>query len=624
MKKFFFIPVLIILTFILPSAAQTNVSGFISQNTTWDLAGSPYIVVGNALLSQGYTLIIDPGVIVKFDPDKALQIDGQLIAVGTPSSRIIFTSNQFQPAPGDWAKLHIADFSTDAVFDVSGNYISGTILRYCNFEYAGSLGAGAVHIESASPYMSHCRVEFSSSAGIYCVGSSFLLDSSVVSDNADYGLYFDQYFQHSNSLLVRSDTIQNNANGGLYIGDGGTSFTNKTEIRNNFFFNNSTHGAIDNFWSKVNITIADNFFEFNSAVNRGIIHFYATYTAFHDISITGNYFINNDGSGMITFIDQAWNVNILKNIFSSNTSQAGILNFYSQFTKDTISCNSFLSNQMEYPVIFIRSDIPQSAAIITHNVFESNNNSVQGIQNASVLSIGQTVFPLDFSNNIVRNNFSNGKCIYINSEMGVNDTTELVRIFHNDFDGNASDTLLCLDANLTNFSNINYYYLKFNNFLSPAGAFVLYNRVPYGSPNILADSNYWGTTNLPHVDSVIYDFFDFANQSVVYYLPVLAFPTEVDTVCPDLITKIGETDLITPNLTIFPNPFSRRTTLHFAKEIKNAKLQLCNTVGEYILFENKITGSSFEIKGELLKPGIYFFRIEDENGWSDSGKLIKN
>src|SRR5436190_2598190 len=89
--------------------AQTNVSGFISANTTWNLAGSPYIVVGNALLSPGYTLTIQPGVVVKFNTDKALQIDGELIAIGTPTNRIIFTSNQSLPAAGDWAKIYFSD-----------------------------------------------------------------------------------------------------------------------------------------------------------------------------------------------------------------------------------------------------------------------------------------------------------------------------------------------------------------------------------------------------------------------------------------------------------------------------------------------------------------------------------
>src|SRR5689334_7663467 len=143
MKKALLIAVL----FSVSASAQTNVSGFISANTTWNLAGSPYIVVGNALLSHGYTLTIDPGVVVKFNDSCALQIDGELHAVGTASHRITFTSNQPNPASGDWAKIHFPDTCVDAMFDTNGNYVSGSIMKYCDVFYGGGLGFGAIHIE---------------------------------------------------------------------------------------------------------------------------------------------------------------------------------------------------------------------------------------------------------------------------------------------------------------------------------------------------------------------------------------------------------------------------------------------------------------------------------------------
>src|SRR5436190_9218646 len=122
--------------------AQTNVSGFINANTTWNFAGSPYIVVGNALLSYGYTLTIDPGVVIKFSDSTALQIDGELHAIGTTAQRITFTSNQASPAPGDWGKIHFSGTCLDAVFDISGSYLSGCIMKYCDVSYGGGIGFG--------------------------------------------------------------------------------------------------------------------------------------------------------------------------------------------------------------------------------------------------------------------------------------------------------------------------------------------------------------------------------------------------------------------------------------------------------------------------------------------------
>jgi ABC-type dipeptide/oligopeptide/nickel transport system permease subunit len=41
------------------SPSSTDVGGMISTNTTWDLAGSPYIVLAPVLVVEGVTLTIE-------------------------------------------------------------------------------------------------------------------------------------------------------------------------------------------------------------------------------------------------------------------------------------------------------------------------------------------------------------------------------------------------------------------------------------------------------------------------------------------------------------------------------------------------------------------------------------
>ncbi|MCA9244326.1 MAG: right-handed parallel beta-helix repeat-containing protein [Phycisphaerales bacterium] len=60
-----------------PLAAQTNVSGIITADTTWSMSGSPYILTGDVTVRQTTgaipTLTIEPGVEVQLN-DRALQL----------------------------------------------------------------------------------------------------------------------------------------------------------------------------------------------------------------------------------------------------------------------------------------------------------------------------------------------------------------------------------------------------------------------------------------------------------------------------------------------------------------------------------------------------------------------
>jgi hypothetical protein len=76
-------------------AAVTYVSGTVSVNTTWTLAGRPYVASGNVTVNPAVTLTREPGVVVKLSgTTRTIFVNGVLNATGTGTSPITFTSLQ--------------------------------------------------------------------------------------------------------------------------------------------------------------------------------------------------------------------------------------------------------------------------------------------------------------------------------------------------------------------------------------------------------------------------------------------------------------------------------------------------------------------------------------------------
>ena len=561
--------------------AQTNVSGFISSNTTWNLAGSPYIVIANSLVSGSYTLTIDPGVLVKFNDSCALQIDGELIAIGTAQNRIIFTSNQTVPAAGDWAKIHFSDSCVSAAFDTAGNYISGSIMKYCDVSYGGQLGFGEVHVEGSSPYFNNCKILNSKADGIHDNRSSCSFDSSVVSNCDGYGLYFHDSDVNSCGLTITGDSIMNNRGGGIYFDSQGDC---PVIYKNNYFFGN--HRAI---YSGGNLS--------------GTV-------------MTGNYFVNNDHvvvevSGNNHFISENYFIDNQGTILAESTSGTGQI---------TIQCNFFLNNQISGSVIDL-SLWGNTDAFIRNNLFDSNYVSVA--LGGSIVDVVSATFlaNLYFTNNTIRNSSS---LFYSCFRIDANINTLIPQHFitHNDFINNTAQKCIYVEGSNfgTNVSS-NFLYIKHNNFLNPGIQYEVYNDIPYGSPNILADSNYWGTTNTGQIDAVLYDYFDFANQSVVYYLPILTSAAEVDTTCPPLGIGINELEKTSSSM-VFPNPFSLQATIRLDRAIRNGTLQLYNMFGQMVKSTRHLSGNEIPLTRENLNAGAYFYEVIEEQNKIYQGKIV--
>jgi len=189
--------------------SETIVSGDITSDTVWMLDNSPYIIKANVIVENGVSLTIEPGVTVKFDGLYSLDVRGGLIAEGTESEKILFTSNINPPSRNDWRQLRFGDISDD----------DGCIVSHCVIEY--------------------------SERGIYCHSASPTITYNTIRNNcapgSDYGGIF---LNRSSDADIYYNTITNNGNGIYLKGRYNNNYDPEPVIRYNNIHDNDVYNIM--------------------------------------------------------------------------------------------------------------------------------------------------------------------------------------------------------------------------------------------------------------------------------------------------------------------------------------------------------------------------------------------
>lgn len=110
-----------------PKPDQTQVSGEITSNTTWNETADPYTLTGNILVGNGITLTIEAGANVNLN-GYYIEVNGTLIARGTDANPIFFKDSYesqegitFDPASMSWNQsTGTGSIIESAVFDSVG------------------------------------------------------------------------------------------------------------------------------------------------------------------------------------------------------------------------------------------------------------------------------------------------------------------------------------------------------------------------------------------------------------------------------------------------------------------------------------------------------------------------
>lgn len=466
----------------------TNVSGLISTNATWTKANSPYIVTGNLLVNTGATLTIEPGVTIKFDALKSMQIDGTLIARGISTDSIRFTSNTTQTT-GAWGYIYFSDVSTDATFenDINGKYLNGSILEYCAIGYAGGVSVsnnGALRMDSSSPFINHCSIRNNAASGINTVNltvgckiTNCLITNNVAGKGAGICL---------NNLTGATSVISNN----VISGNNAINTYENASAGGGIYILQVLGSAV--------LYISNNTISNNSANTGGGI--YASYGT--TVIIDNNVIMNN------TAYDGQYGGGGIKNDIGGKISN------------NVIVKNKAKNNQFGGGGICNTTNSTLSKNIIADNSSDEGGGIYLVFEWSSILN----------KNQIIRNTAKNYSAIYNIKNLIQNSVAYNVNTDNN----NLLNRTIYLNTNPSPVVNN-------NNIFNNSAYYEVYDSDQQGGTNITATNNWWGTTDDTSIQNKIYDWFDDNTLGIVNYSPYLAKPDTAAPVSPP--TGIVKTNL---------------------------------------------------------------------------------
>jgi len=340
----------------------------------WLNSASPYLIEGEVNIPLDKTLIIEPGVEVKFNGHYKFIIYGCLLAEGTSGDSIIFTTDDHETG---WHGLRFTDTETNS------QPISK--VTFCVVEYGKSFGtcpdnSGAgIYIGHSRPVISHSSIRNNTAVsgagewgggGIYSEFSAPEIHDNHISGNSsghDGGGIYCGY----GSPVISNNIIVNNQAG--FRGGGIATFSSASpDILNNEIASNLANSKGGGMYlSGGNSLVQSNIIKSNYSGDGGGIACYLSNPRIYNNLIIDNEANKGGGLSNLGSSPKLFNNTILRNYASSNgggmvnmAGMVGVLVYSNPLTANNIL---YLNLAMEGPQIYSN---PDNIPILWHNDVE--------------------------------------------------------------------------------------------------------------------------------------------------------------------------------------------------------------------------------------------------------------
>ncbi|MFA6251721.1 MAG: right-handed parallel beta-helix repeat-containing protein [Candidatus Paceibacterota bacterium] len=273
-KKFYFAFLFTAVVFITSGFLFTKVSAYtvvdmdITENTTWDTSGSPYVVDSILNINEGKILSILPGVVVKFNWGGSLIVDGKLDAEGTEESPIYFTSifddsvggdtngdgEDSIPYEGDWDYILIESTTSQSILNnVFEKYSNEGLLLYnggsvnsTNFNSSNGIlafGSNSSFSNLTTPFIE-----------LYD-GSTFLISDSLISNQTRSSMYV----YNNSSLHLKNSIVEGRDDDIINIFENSSALFDSVQVVGDFLSSTAFTVFNDSSLDIINSSVSDNY-----------------------------------------------------------------------------------------------------------------------------------------------------------------------------------------------------------------------------------------------------------------------------------------------------------------------------------------------------------------------------